>query len=147
MPLFMPASRVGGVWGSLIEVFEPQQNNSSKKEKIMAVVRSLEGTFYDIPEGELEKYKVPADQVKGLMEAAGQKLPQNPGQQPAGGVQPRGTCGQPQILVQFITQAPGGAPPQGLAQGQGPPAEGEEKVEPQWYWINWANWANWYNWY
>ena len=39
----------------------------------MAVVRSLEGTFYDIPDSELEQYKVPADQVKGLMEAAGQK--------------------------------------------------------------------------
>ena len=45
----------------------------------MAVVRSLEGTFYDIPDSELEQYKVPADQVKGLMEAAGQRPPQNPG--------------------------------------------------------------------
>ncbi len=44
----------------------------------MAVVRSLEGTFYDVPDGELEKYKVPADQVKGLMEAAGQRPPQIP---------------------------------------------------------------------
>jgi hypothetical protein len=114
----------------------------------MAVVRSLEGTFYDIPEGELEKFKVPADQVKGLMEAAGQKPPQNPGQQQAGRDQ-QGTGGQPQILVQFIVQSPGGgggAPQQGQ-QPQGAPAEGEEKVEPQWYWINWANWANWYNWY
>jgi hypothetical protein len=111
----------------------------------MAVVRSLEGTFYEIPEGELEKYKVPADQVKGLMEAGGQKMPQNPGQQPGGGAQQRGGGGQPQILVQFIVQSPGGAPQQGQAQGA--PAEGEEKVEPQWYWINWANWANWYNWY
>ena len=25
----------------------------------MAVVRSLEGTFYDIPDSELEQYKVP----------------------------------------------------------------------------------------
>jgi hypothetical protein len=115
----------------------------------MAVVRSLEGTFYDIPDSELDKYKVPADQVKGLMEAAGQKIPQNPGPQPCGGSQARVTGGpqpQPQILVQFITQAPGGAPPQ--QQAQGAPGEGgEEKVEPQWYWINWANWANWHNWY
>ena len=53
----------------------------------MAVVRSLEGTFYDIPDSELEQYKVPADQVKGLMEAAGQRPPQNPGQQPPAGRQ------------------------------------------------------------
>jgi hypothetical protein len=108
----------------------------------MAVVRSLEGTFYDIPDSELEKYKVPPDQVKGLMEAAGQRPQQNPGPQPGGGGQFRGTGGQPQILVQFITQSTGAAPP-----AQGPCPEGEEKVEPQWYWINWANWANWYNWY
>jgi len=129
----------------LIEVFEPEQNNSNKKEKSMAVVRSLEGTFYDIPDSEIEKYKVPADQVKGLMESAGQKLPQNPVQQPAGGGRQPG--GQPQVLVQVIVQSPGGgAPPQGQ-QPQGPPPEGEEKVDPQWYWINWANWSNWYNWY
>ena len=108
----------------------------------MAVVRSLEGTFYHIPEGELEKFKVPADQVKGLMEAACQKPPQNPGQQQAGRGQ-QGTGGQPQILVQFIVQSSGGAQQQGQ-QPQGAPAEGEEKVEPQWYWINWANWYNWY---
>ncbi len=113
----------------------------------MAVVRSLEGTFYDIPESELEQYKVPADQVKGLMEAAGQRPPQgqNPGQQGQG--QAQGGGGSPQILVQFITQAPGGAAQQRPQQAQGAPGEGEEKVEPQWYWINWANWANWYNWY
>ncbi len=121
----------------------------------MAVVRSLEGTFYDIPDSELDQYKVPADQVKGLMEAAGQKMPQNPrqgqqpgsvGQQPGWGGQGSGASGpQPQILVQFITQAPGGASPQ--RQAQAPPEGEEEKVEPQWYWVNWANWANWYNWY
>jgi len=111
----------------------------------MAVVRSLEGTFYDIPESELEQYKVPADQVKGLMEAAGQKVPSNPGQQPAQSqFQAGGSSGSPQILVQFIVQGQGAAQQR---QPQAAPAEGEEKVEPQWYWINWANWANWYNWY
>ncbi len=124
----------------------------------MAVVRSLEGTFYDIPDSELERYKVPADQVKSLMEAAGQRPPQNPAQRPGQQGQQgqpgqgKGPGGCPQILVQFITQAPGAPQPQqGQAQQQGqapPQAEGEEeKVEPQWYWVNWANWANWYNWY
>ncbi len=115
----------------------------------MAVVRSLEGTFYDIPEGELEGFKVPADKVKGLMEASGQKAQQNPGPQQGGGRgQQQGAGGQPQILVQFIVQSQGGSQQQGQQpQGQGAPAEGEEKVEPQWYWINWYNWHNWYNWY
>jgi hypothetical protein len=128
--------------------FEPEQNNSNqKRRKIMAVVRSLEGTFYDIPESELDSYKVPADQVKGLMEASGQKMPQNPGPQQSGRGQQQATGGQPQILVQFIVQSPGGGGQQQGQQPQQAAAEGEEKVEPQWYWINWANWANWYNWY
>jgi hypothetical protein len=126
----------------------------------MAIVRSLEGTFYDIPEGDLEQYQVPPDQVKKLMESAGQKPPQGPGgsqqmRQPAGqGSQgSQGAQGSPQILVQFITQAAptgqhgaGQHPTEGT--GQKPPTEGgEESVEPQWYWVNWYNWANWYNWY
>ena len=64
----------------------------------MAVVRSLEGTFYDIPDSELEQYKVPADQVKGLMEAAGQKRrripgPQQPGREGQGQGQGQGQGG------------------------------------------------------
>ncbi len=119
----------------------------------MAVVRSLEGTFYDIPDSELEQYKVPADQVKGLNGSGWSEDAANPrpGQQPAQASNVRRPGQwlrwmQPQILVQFITQAPGGAQQQ--QQAQRAPAEGEEeKVEPQWYWVNWANWANWYNWY
>jgi hypothetical protein len=114
----------------------------------MAIVRSLEGTFYDIPDSELERYKVPPDQVKTLMDAAGQKIPMNPGPPRQGQgqvqVQTGGPGGSPQILVQFIMQGPGGA----QQQGQPAPEQGEqESVNPQWYWINWANWANWYNWY
>jgi hypothetical protein len=127
----------------------------------MAILRSLEGTFYEIPDSELDKYEVPPDQVKRLMESAGQKPPAGPRQQqpqqqqqqqmgrPAG----EGTRGAPQILVQFITNAPAAEPQiqyQAPSQGQGPKpaAEGEEeKVEAQWYWVNWYNWANWYNWY
>jgi len=112
----------------------------------MAVVRSLEGTFYDIPDSELERYKVPADQVKNLMDAAGQKIPPSPGPQQMGQGQGGSQGGSPQIIVNFITQSPGGGAQQ-RQQPQAPPVEGEEKVEPQWYWVNWYNWANWYNWY
>jgi len=105
----------------------------------MAVVRCLEGTFYDVPDNELERYKVPADQVNGLMESAGRKAPSIFGQQPAGQSQPTG--GTLHILVQFIIGG-SGTPQQG--QTQATPAEGEEKVEPQWYWINCSNWYNWY---
>lgn len=122
----------------------------------MAIVRSLEGTFYDIPESELDQYAVPPDQVKKLMESAGPKIPQGPGPGQRQGAQNmgqgqgmgHGMRGTPQILVQFITQTGPGEPQQRQAPSQGPPAEGdEEKVEPQWYWVNWFNWANWYNWY
>ena len=111
----------------------------------MAIVRSVDGTFYEVPDSELEQYKVPPDQVKGVMEGAGQKLPSGPQQQ---GSMPAGDAGRgsPQILVQFIVQGNSGAQPQ---TAQKPPAAAdEEKVEPQnYYWVNWYNWSNWYNWY
>ena len=40
----------------------------------MSVLRAVDGTFYEVPDSELEQFKVPPDQVKGLMEGAGQKL-------------------------------------------------------------------------
>jgi hypothetical protein len=115
----------------------------------MAIVRSVDGTFYEVPDGELEQYKVPPDQVKGLMEGAGQQVPSGPQQQQQQTGKPMGeaSAGSPQILVQFIVQ--GNQAPQQPAAAQKPPAGAEEeKVEPQnFYWVNWYNWSNWYNWY
>ncbi|MCE5242826.1 MAG: hypothetical protein ABFD98_06710 [Syntrophobacteraceae bacterium] len=119
----------------------------------MAILRSLEGTFYDVPDSELDKFQVPPDQVKGLMESAGQKPPQGPKQQQQQQtfqVSGDASRGAPQILVQFITQATPSQQqqPQPQQQAQKPAGQGqEEQVDPQWYWVNWFNWANWYNWY
>ena len=113
----------------------------------MAIVRTVDGTFYDVPDSELEQYKVPPDQVKGLMEGAGQKLPSGPQQQQSGKPNGEAAPGSPQILVQFIVQGSGAQQPAASQKPQAPPAD-EEKVEPQnFYWVNWYNWANWYNWY
>ena len=122
----------------------------------MAIVRSLEGMFYDVPDDELGKYQVPPDQVKKLMESAGGRPPAGPrqqqqmGQQQMGQQQGQAPQGAPQILVQFITAGAPAAQQQQQQQQQPPqkPAEGQdESVEPQWYWVNWYNWSNWYNWY
>jgi hypothetical protein len=114
----------------------------------MSILRSVDGTFYEVPDSELEQFKVPPDQVKSIMEGAGQKLPSGAQQQQAG--QPAGEAGRgnPQILVQFIVQGSQGQGAQPAAAQKPPAAADEEKVEPQnFYWVNWYNWANWYNWY
>jgi len=54
----------------------------------MAILRSTDGKFYDVPDEELGNYEVPADQVKGLLSGLG----------PAGGggggaVRPYSHCG------------------------------------------------------
>ena len=59
----------------------------------MSILRAVDGTFYEVPDSELEQYKVPPDQVKGLMEGAGQKLPSGPQQQQQAG-QPAGEAGR-----------------------------------------------------
>ncbi len=116
----------------------------------MAILRSIDGTFYEIDDSELDKYKVPPEKVKSVLEECA-KMPQGP-RPPQGGYpmgQPPGQS--PQIIVQFITQGPP------MMQGPPPPmpqpteeAEGE-KVEPQQLIIGfgggWDNWHNWMNYY
>lgn len=115
----------------------------------MAILRSADGTFYDVPDTVAEQYKVPAEEVKSKMDSMGAKLPSGPGMSQPG--QQGGMQGSPQIVVQFITKdASMGAPvqSQGPAQQQAQQPR-EETVDAQW-WVNWANWydwANWYNWY
>ena len=89
----------------------------------MAIVRSLEGTFYDIPDVELGQYQVPADQVKKLMESAGGNPGSGPQQHGNHQGQGKGQTpqGAPQILVQFITA---GAP--AVQQQAQKPAEGQD---------------------
>ena len=97
----------------------------------MAVVRSLEGTFYDIPEGELDQYKVPADQVKGLMEAAGQKLPINPGGKPGNKEHQRGQAGK-RDYARLVTRIGSGKNPtdRGICQDRGKNGDGKERQLP-----------------
>lgn len=64
----------------------------------MAILRSADGKFYDIPDDELSNYEVPPDQVKGLLAASGPGpgagAGPGPGPRPQGGgeVQPYGYC-------------------------------------------------------
>ena len=112
----------------------------------MAILRSLEGAFYEIDDSELDKYKVQPEKVKSMMESIA-AMPRGPqGHGPS--------CGpvehSPQIVVQFITQ---GAPStQGLPPARPQTAAGgeDEKVEPQqfvvgWGWSNYSDWHNWRN--
>ena len=56
----------------------------------MAILRSSDGRFYDVPDNQLEQYAVPPDQVKGMLGGQGQ----GPGPAPSGGgeVQPYANC-------------------------------------------------------
>lgn len=68
----------------------------------MAILRSADGKFYDVPDDELANYEVPAEQVKGLLSASAQGpgpgpgpgFGPGPGMGPRGGgqVQPYGYC-------------------------------------------------------
>ncbi len=111
----------------------------------MAILRSVDGTFYDVPDDVAQKYVVPPEEVKSKMDAMGEQLPNGPTMNQGG--QPGAGKGSPQIVVQFITKdaAPGPVGGQGMQQQ----APQEETVDAQWWvnWYNWNNWSNWYNWY
>ncbi len=97
----------------------------------MAILRSVDGKFYEIPDEELSQHEVPAEKVTAIMDAMG-------GGEPGGGPGGAGPGGA----------GPGGAGPEGLG-----PEGGGDDVEPygyyrrrRYYWRNcWRNhWRNCY---
>ena len=73
----------------------------------MAILRAMDGKFYDVPDDQATKFEVPRDKVKELLEKSGGPAPQSG---PGGGPGP-GYGGPPspggQVIVQIFA---GGAP-------------------------------------
>src|SRR4051794_25344663 len=102
----------------------------------MAILRALDGTFYEIPDDQVAKYKIPEDKLK---EKLGAQAPQE-GQPQEG--PPEGGAVSPLVNVQiyYSGSGPSGAP-------GGAPASAEGAVQPyDHHWHNWHNWHNWNNW-
>ena len=56
----------------------------------MAVLRAMDGKFYDVPDDQASKFEIPRDQVKALLEKSGAPGPQGGGgpSGPPGGAEP-----------------------------------------------------------
>ncbi|MBL8852055.1 MAG: hypothetical protein JNG89_20450 [Planctomycetaceae bacterium] len=94
----------------------------------MAILKSADGKFYDVPDSQLGSLEIPADQVKQRLTEAGGAPEGGPGRGPG----PRGRGGPaPQVLINVY----GGARRGGFAQVGGAPAATagqacESEVEP-----------------
>ena len=120
----------------------------------MAILRGIDGKFYEVPDDQVASFEVPRDKVKELLEKAGGPGPQGgPGQGPGG---PGGYQGGPPpsspIIVQIFGGSSGPGGPGGPGGPSGPPPgeapQGDGDVHPYWWWRNfWPNWGNgWPNW-
>src|SRR4051812_5371264 len=95
----------------------------------MAVVQSVDGKFYDIPDDQLDRFLVPEDKVKerlGQAAAPGGAPP--PG--PPSGAPPGGT---PTIVVQIFGAQPGSGPPPSGPPPSGAPAPTAEVLPYNWH--------------
>ena len=72
----------------------------------MAILKSIDGKFYEVPDNQLDSLLIPADQVKDKLQAAGGGGGGGGGGMRRGG----GRSGAPQVLVQVYGGARGGAP-------------------------------------
>jgi hypothetical protein len=101
----------------------------------MAILRALDGTFYEVPDDQMAKFKIPPDKLK---EKLGSQVPTDAGGPPEGGGGGEPGGASPLVNVQiYYGQGQGG--------GGGAPAAAEAGVQP-YDWRNWRNWANWRNW-
>jgi len=98
----------------------------------MAILRGLDGTFYELPDDKAKSYEVPREKVKGLLEKHGLPVKQTQPGGPGGPGAPM-PGGSP-VIVQIMPQGHHPGP-----HGGGQPAQGGE-VDPYWWW--WNNWGN-----
>jgi len=115
----------------------------------VAILRSLDGRFFEVPDDQLGQYLIPEDKVKEKLEGSG--APQVP-PPPSGDAGPGGGGPPPTIVVQIYGGVPTGP-------GAPPPPTGEQPagaaggVQPYAYWNNWwhnrvGGWNNWWhNWH
>lgn len=112
----------------------------------MAILRSLDGKFYEIPDDQVNNFLIPEDKVKEKLQACGMAEPG-----PEAGP-PTAEAPTPTVLVQIYGSA--GMAGAGAPQGAPPPqaaATGGEVQPYSHYWRNyWRNyWHNYWrnNWY
>ena len=103
----------------------------------MAILRALDGTFYEVPDDQVAKYKIPDDKLKEKLgtQAPGDSAPEGPPESGGGSVSPLVN-----VQVYYSGQGAGGPP-------SGAPGGAEGAVQPyDHHWNNWRNWRNWSNW-
>lgn len=103
----------------------------------MAILRSVDGKFYEVPDKDLEKFEIPADQLKDKLGDQAEGDPGGPGGPGAG--PGGGGAGGSQVVIQIH----GGGANVGGGQGGpgGAPGDDSDDVQPYWGW--WRNcWRN-----
>ncbi len=103
----------------------------------MAILRSVDGKFYEVPDKSLDKFEIPADQLREKLGDQAQAEP-GPGGPGAGSGGPGGGGGGgSQVVIQIHGGGgAGGGNPQGAPRGD----DGDD-VQPYWGW--WRNcWQN-----
>ena len=113
----------------------------------MAILRAMDGKFYDVPDDEASRFEVPREKVKELLEKSGVPAPQGgpgPGGQ-RGGPPPGGGAPHGNPVVVHIHAA--GTPHVQSGPPRGQPQGGDAEVDPYWWvWSNyWPNWGNFWN--
>lgn len=84
----------------------------------MAILRSMDGKFFDVPDDDLESLMIPAEEVKEKLGEAGGPGPGGP----SGGMGSTHTVpGGGQVVIQVFPNAggSGGGPPQSAEGGEG----------------------------
>ena len=74
----------------------------------MAILRALDGKFYEVPDDQLGGFEVPADELKQKLQDSGDAGPQGPGGPGPGGPGGPGAPGNGLVYVQVYAGGQGG---------------------------------------
>ncbi len=109
--------KISGKAKAVAPMPEPTTQPSEERKTHMAILQSIDGRFYQVPEDEAEKFLVPADKVEETLRASGAAQPQAaaaPG--PCGA--PMSTGGQAPVIIYIVGGGgQGGMGPQPMGAG------------------------------
>jgi hypothetical protein len=121
----------------------------------MAILRSVDGKFYEVPDDKVESFLVPEDKVKEKLSGGKEGAAQAGPGRAAGGPPPGPSGGRgPQVVITILGEGQASLSPPPPSAGLGGQAAGmtaEAEVAPYGCWHNWHNWQNnwhnnWHNW-
>lgn len=105
-------SKISGKAKKVVTMPEPATQSTQERKVHMAILQSIDGRFYQVPDDEAEGFLVPADKVEETLRASGASQPQAAAAPAACGIPAASGQAQAPVIIYIVGGGQGGMGPQ-----------------------------------